>query len=182
MPYIAKELRTVYEPSLTAILEALKNEHPVVRAELIGSWIRRVVTRFINLSFDDTMKIDGDPNTWKKLVFQSDIVYSILSSKFRDRDNAALLSIAGEFNYIISYLVWGVSGDYPGYEQAGYGARSYIAQVLRYVRDGFEESMGGFRKINMLKGVLSDVIDEVYRRKTSIYENQKIEENGDLYC
>jgi len=33
----------------------------------------------------------------------------------------------------------------------------------------------------LVKGVLDDVKDEFYRRKTTAYENQKIAEKGDVY-
>jgi hypothetical protein len=57
----------------------------------------------------------------------------------------------GDLNYIISNLVWDEYNKKPSYGQA-----------------------------NNLLGVLSGVNMEFYRRKVAPYEEEKMEENGDL--
>lgn len=58
---------------------------------------------------------------------------------------------AGELNFLISTLLWSVLESNPCYQKA-----------------------------NEILGVLSAVTLEFYRRRVAAYEDQKIQENGDL--
>lgn len=57
----------------------------------------------------------------------------------------------GDLNYILSKIVWTVFEEKPSYTNA-----------------------------NMLMGMLQGVQQEFYRRKVAPYEDQKIQENGDI--
>lgn len=74
-----------------------------------------------------------------------------------DRDNLDLRGLKakkpGELNYQISQLI-----------------RSYIAMNGR-----------SYATFNAIAGVLSCLSMEVYRRLTSVYENEKMSENGDVF-
>ena len=58
---------------------------------------------------------------------------------------------AGDINYAISQIIWKTYDASPGYARA-----------------------------NSLMGVLQGVQSEFYRRKVAPYEDEKIEENGDI--
>ena len=64
--------------------------------------------------------------------------------------------------------------------QAKYALRSYIKGALWFVLHRLENSENWFIT-TIVYGLLTDVIDETYRRKTSIYEDVKMNENGDLW-
>jgi len=60
---------------------------------------------------------------------------------------------AGDLNYAISQIIWNAYDAKPGYARA-----------------------------NSLMGVLQGVQAEFYRRKVAPYEDEKIDENGDIQC
>ena len=53
---------------------------------------------------------------------------------------------------------------------------SYVTKT-----DSQKNSLIWFRRKLVSVGVMSDIIEETYRRKTSVYEDEKIEINGDLW-
>ena len=76
--------------------------------------------------------------------------YFLLSS-IKDLLLEPTLLRAGELNFLISTLIWRVFESDPCYSRA-----------------------------NELMGVLESVKQEFYRRKVAPYEDQKIQENGDV--
>jgi hypothetical protein len=88
---------------------------------------------------------------------------------------------AGELNYCISSVLWGVLGDslHSGSE-AKYGFRCYVKGILLTISEYFERNVNSRRSI-LGKGIISDVIEEMYRRKTASYQDLKIIQNGDIW-
>ena len=75
----------------------------------------------------------------------------LLNASIKDLLREPKVLQAGELNFLISSLIWAVFESNPCYQKA-----------------------------NEILGVLSAVTLELYRRKVADYEDQKIQENGDL--
>lgn len=100
------------------------------------------------------------------------------------------MSAAGDMNYSISAIYWGFLGDSDKFFRANYGTRAYLNGVLDKIMSQIETvSVSGnnkdatmaFRRQLVIRGVLDHVKHETYRRKTAIYEQEKIDENADIY-
>ena len=98
-----------------------------------------------------------------------------IGNDIKQPDNTDTFRKAGELNYCISSVVWKLS------ENSRYGFRCYLKGLLMRVSDEIRIEFN-IRDALMVRGVISDVIDENYRRNTAHYEDQKIKENGDLEC
>jgi len=179
MPYIKKEDRDVFAPHLTeAIKLILKENSPAKKAEMLGWWSYYLT----HLLISTEVSTKKDPDQIKELKVHADRVFENLTSSFSFVGNIAeekLFSLAGNLNYCLSYVIWGVLGDYPGSLSASYGMRCYTSQQIRQITDSTSLKTN-HRLFVLVKGVLFDVLEELYRRKTSAYEDQKILENGDL--
>ena len=184
MPYISVEDRPVYTQSLSVVLESVRQaKDPVQATEMIAWWCRYVLRRFSGqaqekeeVSFNEEQ---FSTELKRVLKHSGDVVANQFRGKFRENDTLALLSVAGHINYCFSAVCWGFLGDSKGFDSGRYGTRSMLAENLRKVRDGITASTA--RKETMFKGVLNDVLDEMYRRKTAVYEDVKIVENGDVW-
>lgn len=165
MPYIKKEDRDLFNPYLNASLVAISNEScDLVRAESIGWWLDYVVSSMLN-------RKDGSKNcSVLGLKDHADVILINLRSN-------DLFPLAGNLNYCLSYLAWGVLGGFSGFKKASYGMRCYLAQQIRQVSDRIKPDS---RSSSIIKGAISDMLDELYRRKTAEYEDAKAIENGDL--
>lgn len=75
----------------------------------------------------------------------------LLNTSIQDLLKEPKVLQAGELNFLISILLWSVFESNPCYQKA-----------------------------NEILGVLSAITLEFYRRQVAGYENQKIQENGDL--
>ena len=75
----------------------------------------------------------------------------LLNASIKDLLREPKVLQAGELNFLISSLLWAVFESNPCYQKA-----------------------------NEILGVLSAVTLEFYRRRVAGYEDQKIQENGDL--
>ena len=179
MPYISKDNRDVLTPHLVeAIKVILKEPSSAKKAEMIGWWTYYLTHTLISTE----VSTKKDPDQIKELKSHADQIFVLLASPLQFTGNMPeekLFSLAGNLNYCISYLVWGVLDDYPGVKSASYGMRCYTGQQIRQVTDS------DFLKTNqrlfvIVKAVVFDVLEELYRRKTSAYEDKKILENGDL--
>lgn len=163
MPYIKKEDRIVFDPHLNAILtDILCEPSDLVRAETAGYVASYLAFSAIGCS-DGRMPERLKPHA-------DEMLESIRSSD--------LFQLAGNINYCISYLVWGVLGDFSGFKKASYGMRCFIAQQVRSVAEMVKPEC---RLSCIVKGALYDMLDELYRRKTASYEDLKISENGDVF-
>jgi hypothetical protein len=171
MPYIAKKDRNLINCFLNeAINIILSQEDKSKKSEMVGFWTYYLV----NSSLSKKTQIKSS-----SLAEQADnVLNQILEPLGSNPTEDQIFSFAGNLNYSISYVAWGVLGDHKGAQKASYGMRCYTAQQIRSVLESIAPEC---EKINMiLRGVLNDVLDELYRRKTSVYEDKKILENGDL--
>ena len=186
MPYIKQEDRSVYDVSIKNICEIIvQEERDINRAEMAAWVCRKVICRFLKIPYvAHFSELKLDSQMMHSLRKYSDVVCAVFESKFRENDPQAILNISGEFNYFISSILWGVSGDAPGYSDARYGFRCYLSSLIEevlYEIPNIQGDVNQKRKYVMIKGVLRDVLMELYRQKTSVYEDIKIEENGNLW-
>lgn len=179
MPYIKKEDRDVFNYHLVeAIKEILKEKSPARKSEMLGWW-----TYYLTHSLISTqVSTKKDPDQILALRAHADEVFKLLTSSFGFAGSIPedkLFSLAGNLNYCLSFVIWGVLDDYPGVNSASYGMRCYTSQQIRNVTES-EYLKTNQRLFVTVKGVLFDVLEELYRRKTAPYEDKKIIENGDL--
>lgn len=179
MPYIKKEDRDVFTPHLIeAIKLILKEKSPAKKAEMLGWWSYYLT----HLLVSTEVSTKKDPDQIKELKVYADRVFENMTSSFSFAGNIPeekLFSLSGNLNYCLSYVIWGVLGDYPESPVASYGMRCYASQQIRQVTDSASLKTN-HRLFVLVKGVLFDVLEELYRRKTSTYEDKKLIENGDL--
>jgi hypothetical protein len=177
MPYIAKVDRPKYELLISTVMDSIyqKGAAPMVQAEGLGYFIEALIQSLRKIS-----------NPQLKFEFHF-FVGSGSEAKFREYA-AALARIlpvqiesrAGELNYVLSTISWGLTGDAPDIPSARYCGRSFIKGALWRALLSNLNSFDGAEYI-FYTGVITDVIDEIYRRRTAVYEDQKIQEQGDLW-
>jgi len=187
MPYINTKDRPKFKDSITTVLSLVTtgNETPYIKGEHFGYFVNRIVRRisgasdyagnFFNSAFFDEGKKKG-------LGHHADRISSVLIGMDP-------MEAAGELNYCISAIYWGILGEAEGVSSARYGMRAYLVGILEKVLDTTQSVNSGsqrdvtmaFRRNLILRGVLHDVLDEAYRRQTGYYEDEKRLENKDLW-
>lgn len=188
MPYIKQEDRKKYESFIQSALVILSdaNDNPYVKGEFFGYFVNRLVRKFLgtpdytNPAFNSTFFNDSKRKT---LENSADSVAASLN-------RSDPISGAGELNYVISAVYWGFLGDANGFHDAKYGIRAYFNGVLDKIISQLEtfnssgsksDATMAFRRQLVVRGVLDHVKSETYRVKTAVYEQQKIQENLDIY-
>lgn len=188
MPYIKQEDRTKFAELIDGvILTIMRNSSPdFVCCEYFGFFVDRLTNRYIG-AIDGVHPFNSmnfTPATRKAIED-----YANKLASFLNRDTP--LKSAGELNYIISSIWWGICGDHKDCNSASYGfrcvTRGMIEKILNNLDtlkfvDGSQQGMVmNSRLVITARGVLNDVISEMYRRRTAIYEESKIIENGDIW-
>jgi hypothetical protein len=188
MPYLKQDDREKYHGFIESALGVLNdpNDNPYLKGEFFGYFVNRLVRKFL-----------GTPD-YTSPAFNSTFFNE---SKRKSLENAAdsiaaalnrtdPMSGAGEMNYAISAVYWGFLGDAAGFHTAQYGIRAYMNGVLDKIMSQIETvNVGGnnkdatmaFRRQLVIRGVLDHIKHETYNRKTSVYEQGKIDENGDVW-
>lgn len=160
MPYIKPENRPQYhEIILDVVLKILDTEENVEKAYLFYDFVYTLIIKSLS------------PNTLPYL--HNEHVVKIVSILPEDID-----SKVGELNYIIEAVAWGALEDYEQ-KPACYALRCYFHGALRRIEkitEKVDEKTG-----IIIHGVLGDVMQEMYRRKTSHYEDYKMLMNGDIW-
>ncbi|RDJ35341.1 MAG: hypothetical protein DWQ19_11035 [Crenarchaeota archaeon] len=173
MPYIAKEDRKKYIFVIENTVDLIcseKDKH--AQLETLAFFVDHLRQK-LDHGYP-SFKIDFlDPNQKEQLLENINHFISL----FPEND---LFKLAGELNYILSSVIWGVLGDSLSAEPARYGYRTFIKGILWTIYHGINGAASD-RLVIVLRGVFTDVIDEMYRRKTSVYENEKIAQNGDIW-
>lgn len=182
MPYIAQKNRPVYISSIEKVVDLINEEKDVMfRAEYVEYFLGVMANCFL---YGSVYSSNPDTASWYDSSFLDihkkgrlfDAANCIISNVLHGKD---LLSQAGDLNYNMSAVIWGVSGDALGSEVAKYGFRAYVKSALMGLIKDCENLNS--RRSKMLKGVLDDVKLETYRRRTALYEDQKIKEHGDVW-
>lgn len=191
MPYITPENRTKYISSIEKVISTFKKVEGegeyllTARAELFGFFVDRLIHKFIQ------------KEPYQKLLSERRLNQVVLHDDLNSIVNdiseyyTFALADAGELNYVISAVYWGLLGEAEGMPPVGYGMRVYLRSMLEEIKSKVsvplswlasnEEEIFKLRSILIASGVLNDVISEAYRRKTVLYEDLKIVENGDVW-
>lgn len=187
MPYITQENRVHYIPLIEDIILNISKEQIYIQPQYFGYFCKNLfllvsgcnlntgIPCFDSEFFDEKTKINIFKNT-KKI---SDVVLSSVDMYHQ----------AGELNYVCSAVLWGLLGDSLRMKSAKYGVRAFFKGILWEIYHGFVPSVFHVlenvpvlnKRLILFKGVITDIIDEMYRRKTSFYEEEKIVENGDIW-
>jgi hypothetical protein len=190
MPYIKPEARERYkeliEESVHAVMDG--NEAKLVKGEYFGFLVNRLVRGYMGSADKNSPSFNSSlfniPKQ-KKLLELTDKALIYLN-----QDEP--LESAGELNYVISAVLWGIQGQMDGIEQGNYGWRCYLRGVLENIRNMMSSStftttgeqrdrLKAGRRYVVALGVVNDVISECYRSVTAAYENDKRGSNGDIW-
>ena len=174
MPYIPTTDRTKYEEGIHTAVNSIKNENMIECARLFGHFTSLLLRRTIfgSQAIHHGFSEFGDDSREESVLPIAIALANLVPKEVSIRQ--------GELNYVISKVMWGLEGDYPGLKQAKYALRSYLKGALWFVLRKLED-LDNWHHSTILYGLLTDVIDENYFRKTGIYEQAKRFENGDLW-
>lgn len=161
MPYIQSEIRPLYDPHIRTVVGFLKtlNKENAASAfyafsiNLLYMWLEKQPCVQTQTDIDTFLM-----NTIEKMLVGFDDDY---------------IAKSGHLNYMISSVAWALVNAH------GYGFRSFIKGVLRDIESDPIFNRNRFKRW-ILKGLVSDICDEMYRRQTVPYENQKIADHGDV--
>lgn len=188
MPYIKladrPKFKAVIMNTIPVIMEG--TETPYIQGEYFGYLVNRAVRRFLNTT-------DADQNFFNSAFFNESKKKSLMNAA--DKIAALLnradpINAAGELNYAISAIYWGILGDAQQIPDAKYGMRTYLTGILTAIAEKLEppanlgnqrDATMAFRRYLICRGVLRDIPDETYRRKTSFYEDEKKLDNRDIW-
>lgn len=188
MPYIKQASRVKFKPVLDEIIQIIVSgpEPKYTKGEYFGYYANRLVKLFLQ-TIDAPNQAFNSANFPEPKRKQINMLLDRLASYLNKSDP---IEGAGDLNYAITSVLWGITGDAEGLDPAGYGFRTYLTGMLEVIRDDLKTSRFGasnanpilnFRRYWVCVGVLSDVLDETYRRRTAPYEDVKISENGDIW-
>jgi hypothetical protein len=189
MPYTKLESRgrftnALYETARTIIQNS---KSPYVQGEYFGFFVNRLVKRFQRVADIETETVTAfgarnfPADVKKGLTVWADKIATLIGG-------TDPIQAAGDLNYNISAVLWGITGDMEGIPEAGYGYRAYLKGFIQKIRDMVQPLPGNagdaimsYRRHLVVKAVLDDVLEEWYRVKTADYEERKKAENGDLW-
>jgi hypothetical protein len=187
MPYIKQVERTKFKVSVEDAVHWIitGNETPYIKGEYFGYFVNRVAKRFLNdpsytgesfnsYSFNESKK--------KALAAAADKASSMLNG-------ADPINGAGDFNYVVTAVMWGIMGESEDAEPARYGMRAYLEGIIDKIYNSVEvpstgsqrDSTMAFRRHLVIRGVLLHILKETYRRPTAYYEDEKRFENRDIW-
>lgn len=182
MPYIRPSSRPKFEAVINETLGLIggANVPQTSKVEFFGFFIDVLARRYVqvqaasNASFNAYLFPDA---TRKHLVELAGKIATLIGS-------GDPLEAAGELNYAISSVLWGLS------KNGSYGLRVFLSGSIRKVLNDLaaagytpaeqKEKVMTSRRYVIALGVLNDVLDETYRRKTAPFEDEKIGTNGDI--
>lgn len=187
MPYIAPDARVKFHDLITETVNLMVNgnEPELIKGEFFGYWVNRITKKFIGdpnytgTSFNSTF---FNEEKRKLLANNADKICSHLN-------RSEPLKAAGELNYAITAVLWGVCGEADIAAEAGYGFRAYMTAPILAVSESLVTANVGnhkdmtmsFRRWMLTKKVLWDILFETGRRPTGVYEDIKLVENGDIW-
>jgi hypothetical protein len=181
MPYISQELRTPYIPLIEKTVKLICEDSDFRRAENFGYFTDNLFAAFRGQEY----RMGDDYGNTDYIFVDNDKILSLstLSNLFSThflKDND-LFNQAAEINYCISSVLWGILGDslHSG-RPAKYGFRCYVKGLLLRIYGRLNQHSSDRRTI-IQQGIISDVIEEMYRRKTASYQDLKIIQNGDIW-
>jgi hypothetical protein len=190
MPYTKSESRKKFVEYVEELVRVVADQTKsfYVQGEYWGYFVNRLVKRYLRLP-----DVESEAATSFNARAFPEPVRKALNS-YTDKmvpliDSGDPINSAGDLNYAISSVLWGIAGDCQGLAATGYGQRAYLKGIVQKIEEtvlplygtGNADSVMNFRRHIVVKGVLGDVLDEWYVRKMVPYEQKKMEENGDIW-
>lgn len=187
--YIKLAARERFNPHIEEVVRMViqGNEAKMTKGEYIAFFANRLCRLFLMTQDVEAQYFNShlfNDVKRKNLIATADKI-----ATFLNKDDP--LASAEELAYVITGIVWGVLGDSPEAERADFGYRCYVKGLLEQVRDGLNsatfktleqrDKVVGLRRFVLVKGVLSDCVDETFRRRTSAWLNQRIKDNSDVW-
>lgn len=189
MSYIKLAARERFNPFIEEVVKMViqGNEAKMTKGEYIAFFVNRLCRLFLLTQDVEAQYFNShlfNDVKRKNLIATADKV-----ATFLNKDDP--LSSGEEIAYVVTAIIWGVLGDSPDAERADFGYRCYVKGLIEQVRDGLNnasfktleqrDKVIGLRRFVLIKGVLSDCIDETFRRRTAAWLNQRIKDNGDVW-
>lgn len=187
MPYIVRKERNKFTNHIKEVLGILQdpNDNLYVKGEYFGYFVNRCTKRYLSdpeytkNAFNSAFFNEGKK---KSLANAADSIAAMIN-------RSDPISGAGSLTYAFCAVLWGFLGEAENFSYLGYGPRTYLRGILGKIRGSIVPPNSGsqrdatmaFRRHLVILGVLDDVITETYRRKTSNYEDTKLQENGDVW-
>jgi hypothetical protein len=157
MPYIKIAKREKYKSTILELVNEIGDDH--VKFEV---FVTRLLNHFIRTDYNaEIINLDC-----VKVTHLTKSISTYLS-----------MDMAGELNYVISAVYWGLMGEAKDVQPASYEKRTLFRSVLEIIKRRIPDSLVWAIPL----GVISDVIDECYRMLTVDYEETKINQNGVLW-
>lgn len=187
MPFIKQVNRPKFAPHIMSVLGVLKDPNDTLysKGEFFGYFVNRVCRRYL-----------ADPDYTKESFHSAFFNLDKKKALANCADSIAAMitrsdpiSGAGELNYPLTAIYWGFLGEAEGFAMVGYGLRAYLKGVVERIRSTIDSPNGGsqkdatmaFRRHLVIRGVLTDIMDETYITKTRLYEDTKLAENGPVW-
>ena len=187
MPYIKQVDRSKFKLAVEEVVNliATGNETPYIKGEYFGYFVNRVTKRFLgdqHYTGESFNSFGFNESKKKTLAHSADKISSMLNS-------ADPINSAGDFNYAITAVMWGLMGEAEGVESARYGVRAYMEGILDKICEfvtvpstgSQRDATMAFRRHLIIRGVLLHILKETYRRPTAYYEDEKRYENRDIW-
>lgn len=191
MPYIAMPDRPKYNSNLKSIINIINTSYPKLKESNINNpfFLGECFEHYLHILINKLFNKKGVwisrgrpklPEFTKDYKTQIDVQNKFNSQAEEIADNLLkkpILDHVGDLNYCISYIYWSILKI-----KGNYSYRVYLKSIIEDLADKIPELQTHLDEIEqkMYKSVLTDVITETYRRSTASYEDQKIQENGDL--
>jgi hypothetical protein len=189
MPYINLVDRQKFKPMIDQMMSVLGGgESDWIKGEMFGHFVIRMAFGFmdhvVNASFNSNSFTSGNLKTINSVADKIAIELRAGNDPFGN---------AGNLNYVVSAIYWGVSGKATGFPEASYAMRAYLRGTIEHVickiQSAYEKGgsattgspVMAFRRHLLICGVLSDVISESYHINTRPYEDMKRRMTGDLW-
>ena len=187
MPYIKLEERPKFKDFVEEAVAIITqgNETPYIQGEFFGYYVNRLARKFL-------VDPDAERESFNSLHFNESKKKTLANCAdkiFLRLNPADPLGSAGDFNYCITAVLWGISGQAKDVPDARYGVRSYLGAIVERVKNSLQvPNMGtqrdtamAFRRHLVIMGVLRDVLVETDRRPTAAYEDEKRFDNKDIW-
>ena len=191
MPYTKRVNRVKFKELILSNVDFIIRgpDSQYVQGEYFAYWTERILFNFVGGMSQAANSFNANTFNLDKLKIlntNADKISALLSN------HNDPMSVAGDINYSISSVYWGILGDAADVPEAGYGFRAYLKGSLQKILRSIEQEQGKAaasqkeysmrsRRVVIASGVLSDIIDECYAIKTRRYEDKKISENGLLW-
>lgn len=183
MPYISLEYRPKYADVIQETVSTIVNANVqrTTKAEYFGYFVHMLVNRYVQF-----VEITQPMNSYQFPAPVRTKLQELGTKAATLIGSGEPMEVSGHLNYVVTSVLWGLLAI-P--EMSSYGVRAFLSgSIYNILQDMTKMSLPidtkdrimAYRRYVSVQGVLNDVLNETYRRRTSVYEDKKILENGDI--